>query len=153
MGGKPFQQGKTRCATCQPSGLVDALEASRRRRSDQAPESMAKKAFDFNSTVDSRRLSTLVYHSAHGISNIPSNIQRIFPADRLPLAGRQSTPGLGSDVVNVTMSSTVDTSIPFSARHFEYSVAYLTFIPCRQTAVGWGQMWIAPDPDVERSFQ
>eukprot|EP00976_Prorocentrum_cordatum_P083716 1185353-Prorocentrum_minimum.AAC.1 len=40
------------------------------------------------------RQSTLVYHSAHGISNIPSNIRRIFPVDRLPLAGRQSTPGL-----------------------------------------------------------
>eukprot|EP00976_Prorocentrum_cordatum_P007709 153662-Prorocentrum_minimum.AAC.4 len=52
-------------------------------------------AFDFNSTVDSRRrLSTLVYHSAHVISNILSNIRRIFPIDRLPLAGRQSTPGL-----------------------------------------------------------
>ena len=63
---------------------------------EQAPESTAKKAFDFNSTVDSRRLSTLVYHSAHGISNIPPNIRRIFPADRLPLAGRQSTPGLGA---------------------------------------------------------
>eukprot|EP00959_Pyramimonas_sp_CCMP1952_P196478 4108065-Pyramimonas_sp.AAC.1 len=43
-----------------------------------------------------RRLSTLLYHSAHGISNIPSNITRIFPADRLPLAGRQSTPRLGT---------------------------------------------------------
>eukprot|EP00976_Prorocentrum_cordatum_P083351 1185202-Prorocentrum_minimum.AAC.1 len=62
----------------------------------QAPESTAKKAFDFSSTVDRRRLSTLVYHSAHGISNIPSNIRRIFPADRLPLAGRQTTPGLGA---------------------------------------------------------
>eukprot|EP00959_Pyramimonas_sp_CCMP1952_P446142 9340783-Pyramimonas_sp.AAC.1 len=41
------------------------------------------------------RLPTLVYHSAHGISNIPSNIRRVFPTDRLPLAGRQSTPGLG----------------------------------------------------------
>ena len=50
----------------------------------QAPESTAKKAFDFNSTVDSRRLSTLVYHSAHGISNILPNIRRVFPADRLP---------------------------------------------------------------------
>eukprot|EP00976_Prorocentrum_cordatum_P048156 972349-Prorocentrum_minimum.AAC.1 len=40
------------------------------------------------------KLSTLVNHSAHGISNIPSNIRRIFPAERLPLAGRQSTPGL-----------------------------------------------------------
>eukprot|EP00976_Prorocentrum_cordatum_P106842 1194531-Prorocentrum_minimum.AAC.8 len=47
---------------------------------------MAKKAFEFNSTVDSRRLSTLVYHSAHSISNIPPNIRRIFPADRLPHA-------------------------------------------------------------------
>eukprot|EP00959_Pyramimonas_sp_CCMP1952_P284287 5942614-Pyramimonas_sp.AAC.2 len=45
-----------------------------------------KLAFNFNSTVDSRRLSTLVYHSTHGISNILSNIRRIFPADRLPLA-------------------------------------------------------------------
>eukprot|EP00976_Prorocentrum_cordatum_P048024 969551-Prorocentrum_minimum.AAC.1 len=34
-----------------------------------------------------------VYHSAHGISNIPPVIRRIFPVDRLPLAGRQSTPG------------------------------------------------------------
>eukprot|EP00976_Prorocentrum_cordatum_P111726 1195414-Prorocentrum_minimum.AAC.4 len=40
------------------------------------------------------RQSTLVYHSAHGISNIPPNIRHIFPADRLPLVGRQSTPGL-----------------------------------------------------------
>eukprot|EP00959_Pyramimonas_sp_CCMP1952_P447342 9366536-Pyramimonas_sp.AAC.1 len=46
---------------------------------------MAKKAFDFNSTVDSRRLSKLViYHSAHGVSNILPNIRRIFPVDRLP---------------------------------------------------------------------
>eukprot|EP00976_Prorocentrum_cordatum_P095630 1190250-Prorocentrum_minimum.AAC.9 len=42
------------------------------------------------------RLSTLVYHSAHGISNISHNIRRLFPADRLPLAGRQSTPWLGA---------------------------------------------------------
>eukprot|EP00976_Prorocentrum_cordatum_P112717 1195579-Prorocentrum_minimum.AAC.4 len=49
----------------------------------QAPESTAKKAFDFNSTVDSRRLSTLVHHSAHDISNILPNIRGIFPADRL----------------------------------------------------------------------
>eukprot|EP00976_Prorocentrum_cordatum_P061509 1176337-Prorocentrum_minimum.AAC.2 len=41
------------------------------------------------------RQSTLVYHSAHGILNIPPNIRRTFPADRLPLAGRQSTPRLG----------------------------------------------------------
>eukprot|EP00976_Prorocentrum_cordatum_P082365 1184783-Prorocentrum_minimum.AAC.1 len=33
--------------------------------------------------------------------------------------------------------STVDTSIPFSARHFEHSVEYSTYIPCRQTAIGW----------------
>eukprot|EP00976_Prorocentrum_cordatum_P003649 71293-Prorocentrum_minimum.AAC.1 len=39
---------------------------------------MVKKAFDFNSTVDSCRLSTLAYHSAHGVSNIPPNIQRIL---------------------------------------------------------------------------
>eukprot|EP00959_Pyramimonas_sp_CCMP1952_P151442 3168950-Pyramimonas_sp.AAC.1 len=32
------------------------------------------------------RQSTLVYHSAHGISNIPPNIRRIFPATRLPHA-------------------------------------------------------------------
>eukprot|EP00976_Prorocentrum_cordatum_P087130 1186778-Prorocentrum_minimum.AAC.1 len=50
---------------------------------EQAPESTPKKAFDFNSTVDSRRqASTLVDHSAHGISNIPPNIRRTFPADR-----------------------------------------------------------------------
>eukprot|EP00959_Pyramimonas_sp_CCMP1952_P403065 8445387-Pyramimonas_sp.AAC.2 len=61
----------------------------------QAPESTAKKALDFNSTVGSRRLSTRVYHSTHSISNIPSNIRRIFPADILPLAGQQSTPGRG----------------------------------------------------------
>eukprot|EP00959_Pyramimonas_sp_CCMP1952_P079765 1668021-Pyramimonas_sp.AAC.1 len=36
----------------------------------------------------------VVYHSAHGISNIPPNIRRKFPTDRLPLAGRQSTLGL-----------------------------------------------------------
>eukprot|EP00959_Pyramimonas_sp_CCMP1952_P181814 3801541-Pyramimonas_sp.AAC.2 len=39
-------------------------------------------------------VSSLVYRSAHGISNIPSNIRRIFPSDRLSLAGRQSTSGL-----------------------------------------------------------
>eukprot|EP00959_Pyramimonas_sp_CCMP1952_P265737 5555952-Pyramimonas_sp.AAC.1 len=36
----------------------------------------------------------LVYHSVRSISNIPLDIRRIFPVDRLPLAGRQSTPGL-----------------------------------------------------------
>eukprot|EP00976_Prorocentrum_cordatum_P085439 1186093-Prorocentrum_minimum.AAC.2 len=50
----------------------------------QAPESTAKKAFDFNSTVN--------------------------------------------------LNSTVDTSIPFSARRFEYFIEYSTYIPCRQTA-------------------
>eukprot|EP00959_Pyramimonas_sp_CCMP1952_P442507 9263617-Pyramimonas_sp.AAC.1 len=34
-------------------------------------------------------------------------------------------------------SSTVDTSTPFGVRHFEYSVEYSTYIPCRQTAIGW----------------
>eukprot|EP00959_Pyramimonas_sp_CCMP1952_P332822 6969398-Pyramimonas_sp.AAC.1 len=28
-------------------------------------------------------------------------------------------------------------SIPFRARHFEYSTEYSTYIPCRRTAVGW----------------
>ena len=53
-------------------------------------------------STSSRRLSTLVYHSAHSISNNPSNNRRIFPADRLPSAGRQSTPGLEpySHVIN-----------------------------------------------------
>ena len=66
----------------------------------QAKESTAKKAFATSiqqSTVDSCRLSTLVYHSAHSVSNIPPDIRHIFPADRLPvchMAGRQSTPGL-----------------------------------------------------------
>ena len=69
----------------------------------QAPESTAKKAFDFNSTADSRRpSSTLAYHSAHGISNIPSKIRRTFPANRLPLAGRQSTPGLVMEFMGQT---------------------------------------------------
>eukprot|EP00976_Prorocentrum_cordatum_P075893 1182080-Prorocentrum_minimum.AAC.2 len=39
---------------------------------------------------------------------------------------------------NSRQSSTVDTSIiPFSARHSEYSTEYSTYIPCRQTAIGW----------------
>eukprot|EP00959_Pyramimonas_sp_CCMP1952_P123585 2583613-Pyramimonas_sp.AAC.5 len=39
---------------------------------------------------------------------------------------------------NSRQSSTVDTSIPpFSARHFEYSIGYSTYIPCRKTAIGW----------------
>eukprot|EP00959_Pyramimonas_sp_CCMP1952_P397867 8336346-Pyramimonas_sp.AAC.2 len=33
--------------------------------------------------------------------------------------------------------ATVDTSIPFSARHLEYFIEYSTYIPCRQTAFGW----------------
>eukprot|EP00959_Pyramimonas_sp_CCMP1952_P431662 9040166-Pyramimonas_sp.AAC.1 len=33
--------------------------------------------------------------------------------------------------------STVDISIPFSARHFKYSTEYSTYIPCRRTAIGW----------------
>eukprot|EP00976_Prorocentrum_cordatum_P059643 1175582-Prorocentrum_minimum.AAC.4 len=33
--------------------------------------------------------------------------------------------------------STVDTSVPFSAWHFEYSTEYSTYIPYRQTAIGW----------------
>eukprot|EP00976_Prorocentrum_cordatum_P099358 1191802-Prorocentrum_minimum.AAC.2 len=32
--------------------------------------------------------------------------------------------------------STVDTSVPFSARHFEYSIDYSTYIPCRQAVIG-----------------
>eukprot|EP00959_Pyramimonas_sp_CCMP1952_P455282 9471326-Pyramimonas_sp.AAC.1 len=32
------------------------------------------------------------------------------------------------------LSTTVNTGIPFSARHFEYSTEYLTYIPCQQTA-------------------
>eukprot|EP00976_Prorocentrum_cordatum_P073525 1181129-Prorocentrum_minimum.AAC.1 len=40
------------------------------------------------------RAETQVNHSAHSISNIPPNIRRIFPAGGLPLAVRQSTPGL-----------------------------------------------------------
>eukprot|EP00976_Prorocentrum_cordatum_P098614 1191481-Prorocentrum_minimum.AAC.1 len=42
---------------------------------------------------------------------------------------------------NSRQSSTVDTSIAFSARHFEYSIEYSieysTYVPCRQTAIGW----------------
>eukprot|EP00976_Prorocentrum_cordatum_P062704 1176818-Prorocentrum_minimum.AAC.3 len=65
------------------SGNHDA--SAMERAAPQAPELTAKKVFDFNSTVHSRRLSTLVYHSAHGISNILPNIRRIFPTDRLPI--------------------------------------------------------------------
>eukprot|EP00976_Prorocentrum_cordatum_P094251 1189720-Prorocentrum_minimum.AAC.2 len=68
-----------------------------RQATGRAPESTAETAFDFSSTVHSRRLSTLVYHSAHGVSNIPPNIRRTFPAGGLPLAGRQSNPGLATD--------------------------------------------------------
>eukprot|EP00976_Prorocentrum_cordatum_P024434 497331-Prorocentrum_minimum.AAC.1 len=48
-----------------------------RRSTSQAPESTAKQAFAFNSTVDSRRLSILVFSTCH-------------------MAGRQSTPGLAT---------------------------------------------------------
>eukprot|EP00976_Prorocentrum_cordatum_P090676 1188213-Prorocentrum_minimum.AAC.2 len=59
--------------------------------------------------VDGQKgLLTLVHHSAHGISNIPPNILRIFPADRLPLAGRQSTPGLGTETRNAPGESKGD---------------------------------------------
>eukprot|EP00976_Prorocentrum_cordatum_P086340 1186474-Prorocentrum_minimum.AAC.1 len=41
---------------------------------------------------------------------------------------------------NSRQSSTVDTSIlPFSARHFESSTKYSTYIPCRQIATGLEQ--------------
>ena len=57
-------------------------------------------------------------------------------------AGRTSSPGVDGQKglrlqFNSRQSSTVDTSIPFSARHFEYSIEYSTYIPCRQTAIGW----------------
>eukprot|EP00976_Prorocentrum_cordatum_P102687 1193165-Prorocentrum_minimum.AAC.1 len=47
--------------------------------------------------------------------------------------------------------STVDTSKPFSAQHFEYSVEYSMYIPCRQTAIGWptvdsGAWWSVSSP-------
>eukprot|EP00959_Pyramimonas_sp_CCMP1952_P043518 910105-Pyramimonas_sp.AAC.1 len=51
------------------------------------------------------------------------------------LAPHQPTEAFG-------FNSTVDsrrlwyTNIPFSARHFEYSIEYSTFIPCRRTAIG-----------------
>eukprot|EP00976_Prorocentrum_cordatum_P098967 1191628-Prorocentrum_minimum.AAC.2 len=38
---------------------------------------------------------------------------------------------------NSRQSSTVHTIFPFSARHFEHSTEYSTYIPCRQTAIGW----------------
>eukprot|EP00976_Prorocentrum_cordatum_P090918 1188312-Prorocentrum_minimum.AAC.1 len=38
---------------------------------------------------------------------------------------------------NSRQSSTVNTSIPFSAWHFEYSTEYSTYIPCQRTAIGW----------------
>eukprot|EP00959_Pyramimonas_sp_CCMP1952_P294092 6151160-Pyramimonas_sp.AAC.1 len=39
----------------------------------------------------------------------------------------------------MTKEESTDTSIPFSAQHFEYSNEYLTYIPCRQNAtyIGW----------------
>eukprot|EP00976_Prorocentrum_cordatum_P097375 1190964-Prorocentrum_minimum.AAC.3 len=55
---------------------------------------------------------------------------------------RVSSPGVDGQKglrlkFNSRQSSTVDTSIPFSARHFDYSTECSTYIPCRQTAIGW----------------
>eukprot|EP00976_Prorocentrum_cordatum_P094359 1189753-Prorocentrum_minimum.AAC.1 len=45
--------------------------------------------------------------------------------------GVDSKKGLRLQFNNSRQSSTVDTSMPFSARHFEYSTEYSTYIPCR----------------------
>eukprot|EP00976_Prorocentrum_cordatum_P111553 1195382-Prorocentrum_minimum.AAC.2 len=39
--------------------------------------------------------------------------------------------------LNSRQSSTVDTSVPFSARRFEYSTEYSTYIPCRRQTAAW----------------
>eukprot|EP00959_Pyramimonas_sp_CCMP1952_P311273 6514272-Pyramimonas_sp.AAC.1 len=48
-----------------------------------------------------------------------------------------TSPGVDGQKGLLSKRSTVDTSIPFSARHFDYSTDYSTYIPCRQTAIGW----------------
>eukprot|EP00976_Prorocentrum_cordatum_P096108 1190435-Prorocentrum_minimum.AAC.2 len=55
---------------------------------------------------------------------------------------REASPGVDGQKglrlqLNSRQSSSVDTNTPFSARHFEYSIEYSTYIPCRQTAIGW----------------
>eukprot|EP00976_Prorocentrum_cordatum_P080001 1183800-Prorocentrum_minimum.AAC.2 len=42
-----------------------------------------------------------------------------------------------NSTVNSRQSSTVNTSTPSSAHHFEASTEFLTYIPCRRTAIGW----------------
>eukprot|EP00959_Pyramimonas_sp_CCMP1952_P341671 7157005-Pyramimonas_sp.AAC.1 len=53
----------------------------------------------------------------------------------MPSPGVDGQKGLRLQI-NSPPSSTVDTSTPFSARHFEYSVEHSTYIPCQQTAIG-----------------
>ena len=69
------------------------------------------------------------------VSSPYSCIDVPFPDGRLcsPSPGVDGQKGLRLQF-NSRQSSTVDTSIPFSARHFEYSVKYSAYIPCRQTA-------------------
>eukprot|EP00959_Pyramimonas_sp_CCMP1952_P302666 6333206-Pyramimonas_sp.AAC.1 len=58
-------------------------------------------------------------------------------AKRIRTIERVSSPGVDGQKGLRLQSSTVDTSIPFSARHFEYSIEHSMHIPCRQTAIGW----------------
>eukprot|EP00959_Pyramimonas_sp_CCMP1952_P159386 3333450-Pyramimonas_sp.AAC.2 len=78
----------------------------------------------------------------------------VFRYARLrPLAGYHQAPestaekAFDFDLYNSRQSSTVDTSIPFCARHFEHSTEYSTRIPCRQTAT-----WLADSLDFEASL-
>eukprot|EP00959_Pyramimonas_sp_CCMP1952_P265466 5550897-Pyramimonas_sp.AAC.1 len=61
---------------------------------------------------------------------------RVCTSVTVPSPGVDGQTGLRLQF-NSRQSSTVDTIIPFSARHFEYSIEYSTYVPCRQTAIGW----------------
>eukprot|EP00959_Pyramimonas_sp_CCMP1952_P467843 9492265-Pyramimonas_sp.AAC.1 len=72
-----------------------------------------------------RRIFINIHSPRGGGCGPPTSLQA--PRSRRPKKGLRFQ-------FNSRQSSTVDTSIPLSARHFEYSAEYSTYIPCRQTA-------------------
>eukprot|EP00976_Prorocentrum_cordatum_P099506 1191866-Prorocentrum_minimum.AAC.2 len=67
------------------------------------------------------------------------SLEPLLPKADVGARINESSPGVDGQnglrlQFNSRQSSTVDTSIPFSAQHFEYSTGYSAYIPCRQTA-------------------
>eukprot|EP00959_Pyramimonas_sp_CCMP1952_P292931 6126696-Pyramimonas_sp.AAC.2 len=79
---------------------------------------------------------TLLAGSYEGVHRVLND--SVYPPTYLSKPGVDGQKGLRLKFNNSRQSLTIDTSKPFSARHFEYSTEYSMYIPCRQSAT-----WLA----------